>query len=137
MLNYSIASRSSDNPFYCISFFSYAFNHDSSPYLSNTHFFFSSNYKPFLRKTYRVAPIPFFRVVADLHPAQILRPQHMIALKMPTVYSRLICSSFFFSDLAMSRPRPRLGNNHIGNLLPLEMCSLFSENDHSNKSHLH
>ena len=43
----------------------------------------------------------------------------------------------FFPDLAMPRPRPRLGNNHIGNLLPLEMCSLFPENDHSNKPQLH
>ena len=77
--------------------------------------------------------------VAGLHPAQILRPQHMIALKIPLAHARLMFSTKkkFVWMLTMPRPRPRLGNNHIGNLLTLEMCSLTPENDHSNKPHLH
>jgi hypothetical protein len=127
-----------------------AFNHDSSPYLRNTHFFNKS--ETFLKKNWP-GGATFFQNLdssvlpnsglwirgAGLHPAQILRPQDIIALKMPPAHARLMFSTknCFFSDLAMPRPRPRLGNNHIGNLLPLEMCSLSPENDYSNKPHLH
>ena len=60
--------------------------------------------------------------VAGLHPAQILRPQHLIALKMPPAPARLMfCTkNRYFFDLAIRRSRTRLGNNHICNLLPLK-----------------
>ena len=77
--------------------------------------------------------------VAGVHLAQIQRSQHMIALKIPICLCKInvFYNKSFVPVLAISRSRARLGNNHIGNLLPLEMCSLSTQNDHSNKPHLH
>ena len=59
----------------------------------------------------------------------------MIALKIPPAHVRLMSSTKnrFCSVLAMSRSRPRFGNNDIGNLLPLEMCLALPKNQHLNK----
>ena len=77
--------------------------------------------------------------VASLHPAQILKSQHMIALKIFPAHVRLMFSTKnrVFSVLAISRSCPRLGNNHIGNMLQLGMSSLSPKKDNFNKPHLH
>ena len=71
--------------------------------------------------------------VAGLHPVQTLRSQHMIVLKIPFALVRpLFITKLIFFDYGHVPVTARLGNNHIGKLLPFEMCSLLPENDHSN-----
>ena len=103
MLNYSIASRSSENPFYCISFSFLCFYQRFISLLKEYTFF---KLQTFLKKNFLSGPNFFQNLdsyvlpnsglwvrVAGHHPAQILRPQHMIALKMPPADARLMFST--------------------------------------------